>query len=729
MCEDKYIHAVEFLAKKYKTVLNEEDSYIFEKIATQNVEEEIEQVGVTLINLSSLPYDNIGKLKVSRISFFQDSKWDWRQEGSPIYRKAFFSWDKNVSNGVSLLNKENFHLCHLLKMIAFYYLPQNACFNNVKSYNTTKAQLSCLINLGKFLFKNRFFVDIQGNGTFINTAYLRKEHFLDYLENDLKDPNSKYNFSKQVKQWRIISQNGLIPVEYRLDFDPFEADMYKKLFYDMEENKGTYMPISLETLSELIPLCIKLIETHSDEVLKLYNVLWPIIAGGKVRKTQKFKWSNAIDELLRMNLKSLDLKMFRFVKYEDITMSMKDSNKLIHAIYNHPNWNKETLKFKDVKNLSRHERLKIASKLGIDLELFDKSTMYDLLKIKREATNLVIELRNACVVILFLVTGMRCSEMYLLEYGGCWQIKGSEDDFRIRISVSKTSDASSGNIVVLPIPEIGYKAFKCLEYLTEKARIWGKTDKLMVSPTVFFGKEIQQETINLFIQRWCEDLEIEHIHPHRFRKTLAMFAIYQNPNYIGIIKRLFSHKSLAMTLAYIVKLPGMNEEIKLSVIEQNKQLLSELLEAINRKCIGGKAGNRIKEVLSESKIFKANLYDYGWESLEQYIEILLQDGLKILHRTSFGAICTNTHSGLAYLGPETCNCNVVDCEWAVFTGNSIEDLENDIKFHSNLLTKDCSEEQKQFSMSFIKNCIERLSELKGSEIVSKKYHELINMRA
>ena len=119
--------------------------------------------------------------------------------------------------------------------------------------------------------------------------------------------------------------------------------------------------------------------------------------------------------------------------------------------------------------------------------------MYDVIKINIKAMELVKELRNSCVAILFLVTGMRNSEMYLLEAGDCWPVKGSEDDFRIKIIVSKTSEGSTGDPVVLPVPEIGYKAFKCLEALTEQARIWGKSNKLMISPTSNFGKEIWLE--------------------------------------------------------------------------------------------------------------------------------------------------------------------------------------------------------------------------------------------
>lgn len=728
MDENKYKINIELLLEKYKLeIAEEEDSS--QDDGDFKMEEKADQNVVDVYCLSELSLVKMQQLRVSQINFFRDTIWDWRQEGSPLYKdNTFFSWEKDVSDGVSLLNEENVHLYLLLKMIGFYSLPQNACLQNIKSFNTSMFHLNNLLNLGKFLYKNRLFIDVQGNGTFNNTVYLRKEHFIDFLENNLKSHYSKYCFSRQVKNWRELSINKLIPVGFRLDFDPFDSDMYSKLTRNMEEDKGFYLPISPDTLSKFVPRCIHMIEEYSEEILKVYSVLYPIIAGGKVREEEAFEWGKAIDDLLNMKLKVFDLEKFRFKSYSDIKNSNATNKKLRNIVKNHPNWNRANpIYIQNISKIKHSEVLEIALKLNINMEDLD-IIMYDLRKIINEAMNLITELRDSCVVILFLVTGMRNSEMYLLEAGNSWHVKGSEDDFKIKITVSKTSQGSSGDPIVLPIPEIAFKAFKCLEFLTERARAWGKSNKLMVSPTRCFGSENSRISINRFIGHWCENLGIEHIHPHQFRKTIAMFAIYQNPDNIGILRRLFSHKSLAMTLAYIVKIPGMAEEFKIAAIEQNKSLLSELFESINKKCIGGKAGNRINGLINESKIFKANLHDDGWENIEQYVEVLLQDGLNILHRTSLGAICTNTHSGLVHLGPETCNCNVVDCDWAVFIENSIEYLENDIMFHKDLLAKDLhSEEQKRFSTVYIKNCIERLSELRGRDVVMEQFPELIDM--
>lgn len=725
MGKNLYNIVIEQIAEKYKAELMAEEDIDY---VDYQYEETVDEMTTNFYSLSEIPFEKIQDLKVSRLSNFKDILWDWRQEGSEIYKDdCFYNWDKEISKGVSLLANENKYLCHLLKMIAFYSLPQNACLINVKSFNSSKGNIYQLQFLGKFLYKHKLFIDIKGNGDFTNTFYLTKEHFIDFINNDLKNSYDIYVFSKQVNHWVGLSKNKLIPMDYRLNFEPFNSEMYSKFVQNRENDQVEFLPISIDTLSELVPYCIDNIERNSVGILKIYSTLWPIIAGGENVKNQSFTWEKAIHDLLKMDLKILNIQDYKFIDFSQVTMSNDQRTKLRNTVKVHTNWHEDNPFYtSNLMKLKKSELLNIALELGIELECLDIAIVYDLAKIMIKAKQLVTDLRNSCVTILFLVTGMRTSEMYLLRVGDCWQVKGSEDDFRIKTIVSKTSDGSTGDPVILPIPEIAYRAFKCLEALTEQARIWGKSNKLMINPTINFGKESTARNINNFLGRWCEDLGLEHIHPHQFRKTIAMFAIYQNPNYIGVIRRLFSHKSLAMTLAYIVKMPGMAGEIKLAVIEKNKELLSELLEAIDKKCIGGIAGNRIKRLSDESTLVKAKLNDDGWEVLEQYIHILLQDGLNILHRTSFSAICTNTHSGLVHLAPETCHCNVTDCNWSVFTENSIEDLEDTIKFHTNFIKEAyCSDRQSRFSKKTIRDCIERLYELKGMDYVKWRFPDFI----
>lgn len=730
MSEAEYIHAIENLVQKHKTELHEEenDDLSLDDYMNSLEDQTPNTQTFNALNLSELSFPQMDKFRVSRISAFEDSLWDWRQEGSPLYKDTCsFNWEKDWG-GFSLGHRENRYLYRFLKMTAFYALPQNACLQKIRSFNSSKGYCMQLIYLARFLYKNRIFVDIQGNGSFSNTTYLTEDHFRDFLKDELQTSYHKFAFAKQVRNWRRLSQNKLIPVEYRLDFDPFTKESFGQLLNDVKEDKQSFMPIRLETLSELVSHCLILLE-NSEDIRKIYDILLPSINSKAIEEDESFDWYKTLNELPNVNRDIFDINDFKVLDYRDAVLRNVQRRKLIQAITTHPKWHFYKDKHKKIRTNYYHNRelLELASQLEIDLEKVDKLIIYNLIELRNEAVSLITDLRNACIVILFLVTGMRRSEMYLLEAGDCWHVKGSKDDYRIRVTVSKTSEASTGIPIELPIPELGYKAFKCWEALTEKARAYGKTNKLLVNLIMRFGTEMTANRITISISEWCENLGIEHIHPHQFRKTIAMFAIYQDSNNIALIRRLFSHKSLAMTLAYIVKMPGMTDEIKLAVMEQNIDLLAELLDAIEHGTIGGKGGNRIKKTLQESKITKANLHDDGWESIEQYVEVLLDGGINILHRTSFNAICLNLHSGLLHLGPEECKCNVVDCDWASFTSKSIDDLQNTIKFHRAFLVNPLSsDDQKSHSQRMIRDCNERLNELIGQDTVEKRNSDLID---
>ncbi len=268
-----------------------------------------------------------------------------------------------------------------------------------------------------------------------------------------------------------------------------------------------------------------------------------------------------------------------------------------------------------------------------------------------------------------------------------------------------------------------------MERLSAQARRVGRNNLLFAGVTNFFGKPLHLSSINGFLVRWCEELGLnEMIHPHQFRKTLAMFLIYQDTVNLPLIKRLFSHKSLKMTLVYITKLPGIAQEVKLALLEQNMELIGELLEAARKGVIGGSAGLRIKENIQSGK-YAAMLNDDGWETLDQYVDSLLDEGLTLLHRASLGVICTKTPAvdqaapcdppfaqKIKRLHPNIQNCDPLECKWAVFTENSVLKLVNEIKAHRKWLKhKYASEGQKQFSARTIASSQERLLELDFNE--------------
>ena len=81
----------------------------------------------------------------------------------------------------------------------------------------------------------------------------------------------------------------------------------------------------------------------------------------------------------------------------------------------------------------------------------------------------------------------------------------------------------------------------------------------------------------------------KNAHPHRFRKTigrLAGVALFNSPL---VLKRLFGHKSIEMTLHYILCDPGVREEAEKVLRELRIMHCAEVLEEIHQAMNDGTA--------------------------------------------------------------------------------------------------------------------------------------------
>lgn len=574
--------------------------------------------------------------------------------------------------------------------------------------------------LGRFLASHGTYVYRQCVGSFETAANLTPEAFHAYFEG-LRSVDDKAWFMRHVRHWWQLSQAKLLPPEFQLGYEVFNRKEIAKVFNDYNDSKTPYQPISLETLSVMVSHCLTIIEDYAEEILFAYDLFWPALTGAGKKAGVEFDWHTALLQLEQRRSTLWNMEEFLDPHHH---MPWRAAMELRQEITRHPGWKDSsfhrtsTALYRTPREIVKY----IASEFGIDVKKSNRAILYDVKKVRIAVMNMATMLRDACAVIIFMVTGMRRSELANIEAG---KYRQTPSGHRLRFLVFKFSDGSQGDEQDIPIPLVAYKALCCMERLSSHARRIGETNYLFASATLMFGKPISLGSINRFLVRFCEDLGFEeYVHPHQFRKTLAMFFIYQDTASLPLIKRLFSHKSLKMSLAYVTKLPGMAQEVKLALLEQNMELMSELLEAAANGTIGGSAGLRIKEQVRSGK-YAAVLNDDGWETLEQYVDSMLEEGVMLLHRASMGVICTRTLSvdeaapcdppyapKIKRLHPNVQNCDPLECKWAVFTENSVSKLQNNIKAHQ--IWGDhpyASDRQKRFSEKTISSCLARLGEL------------------
>lgn len=100
------------LADRYRAEIQDEE--LEEKSTSERQDlyedspDDVEGSTLSVINLATIPVRDWGTLKVSKVSAFSDMKWDWREEGSPLYRDStYHNWSVNLENKLPLSLEEH----------------------------------------------------------------------------------------------------------------------------------------------------------------------------------------------------------------------------------------------------------------------------------------------------------------------------------------------------------------------------------------------------------------------------------------------------------------------------------------------------------------------------------------------------------------------------------------------------------------------------------------------
>ena len=123
-------------------------------------------------------------------------------------------------------------------------------------------------------------------------------------------------------------------------------------------------------------------------------------------------------------------------------MPARAAMKLRQEIMEHPGWvdshyyRSKTTLYKTPLETVKH----IALELGINLKKSNRAIHYDVVKVRIAVMNMATMLRNACAIIIFLVTGMRRSELANLEAGKYRQTADEPGGYRLRFLVFKSSE-------------------------------------------------------------------------------------------------------------------------------------------------------------------------------------------------------------------------------------------------------------------------------------------------
>jgi integrase len=670
--------------------------------------------GKCSINLANIPVEKWDTIRVSSTSTFGDVKWDFQTEaGAGGKGSAKFYIRKNVSSNVKLTDAICEPLRYFVKALIYYNLPENALFVPPKSYNTVVNDVKWIAELASILFRQNIFV-LKHRGKMFNEASTIVKNILDKELTKL-EPAKRYGVMLQIRHWELLSESGYLPERFRLNRQMVSAKELKqasKKFNADRESRIGYLPIKPEVLGKLIPACADMVEKHSTDILALAEAFDGSFIWGDpdCEATTRFEQAERVAYAMLKNPVPELWDASEFYS-EEIILSNENKNLLKNAIRSHEDW--DALKDKMSGKLNRGTRADlraIADSLNINtVGICSEIINYDTKKARHHFISLARRLRTACEIVVMFSTGMRIRELNTLKAGCARRVPGT-DDHELEFYVHKTRHHAT-----IPIPELSFKAITVLEKLTRMTRGISESEYLAVN--MFhnnYGKERLPNEFATLLTDYCQSIGItEHIHPHQFRKSIAMFFVYHDPCSLMLVKRLFSHRSLKMTLRYIVEMPGLGEEIRKRVIDNNLDLLLEVYNAAEVGAIGGLAGKRFAGKYKDSK-FCSYLNDDGRESARMFVAGILESDAKILSRCTMGVICTKTHHTIADSAPNECDCDVVNCENAIFTSSCIDDLEEEIRFHSiDILQNPATgTKMRERSEKHIEACRARLAELR-----------------
>lgn len=638
---------------------------------------------VNLLNLSRIDKNEWSYIRVSPRSSFGDPVWDFGDYPSPYGFPIRINFDYVNMYGVNVCGVGHEHWVNIARALLFYRVPHFGVHGRINAYTSLETDKTKVLRLVGLFHAEGLYLGSENSPDFRTVNDLAKSSVEHYIES-LPTSGIKWEFCYLISFWQGMSSMGMLPPEYSLYDSYVTKELVAKYRREYDESCRPFEPIPLDDYAEIFRYCVGFVENYSDDVLWLYKNFAPTIVGA----------FETPEKLAAINFGVSTASVEGVERFRAYKPKLLDSGI--------PWWGIE------IKERT-HE--------NDEGEYINQTAVISV----------VVSLIDACIVLLLCLTGMRRSEVIGLKVD-C--LSSKSEGYWLTYTVFKTSISSQGDIKSIPIPKIAADAIEVMIEIGRDARAYGNHDYLFVKvPKFSFGNVPQSTVVERACNRVANNLGIDYrVHPHRFRKSLALYIIHQDSRNLEIIKRLFSHRSLKMTLRYILSLPGVNDEVKATLIEENTEILVEVLQGVISGQIGGIGGKRLAKTANSSPILRAKLQNAGKESLSQYVASLLDEGVKLLHRTNL-AICLRTpdltsespcdaknDSPGSRLHPNLFACDPYNCRYAAFVEANVPSLKNEIIFHDNMIKhRYCGATQKEYSQRRIAEAFKRLHEVVGDE--------------
>lgn len=533
----------------------------------------------------------------------------------------------------------------LKRAITYHLVPSFTPFSRIKSFSSTRQKAHDFKFLEIYLLQPNRLTAIPEHIQLITLPMLNRA-----LE-EAKESGRSSHYSGlffMLRFWLSLSTHRLIPEELRLSAELTGIDSKERqrdVIQNFNGNLQSWVSLSEAELEKLVNHALFWLEEAAPRLLEVKNFIINSgienYAKGVVRRRTK---QPEIEDALTVNINGIEVMSFNLVES--------------------PHCGKAAFSYRWLSQYA----------LAVD------------------------KIRNAVFVFIALVTGMRKKELASLKFDDV-HCNGM-GEYCIDITRFKTSNDSNyeGETQTLPLPSyVGkiidtLKELRCIRDYYRNGLIF----QTMLNTTPVVNQK-PMLPLNI-ISDLEEATQIDRLHAHRFRKTIAEILINRSERNIDLIRMLFGHHSYSMTLRYIARNPYLVRSVALALEESYSNQFHEIVTAVRDGSFSGDAANRLAKQISERpEEFKGKRLKV---SILIYITHLLSAGSPIyVGRTAVGTYCvtgdpfdeTNLPPCLVgrnrpegRIRPDPTNCQI-ECRNAVVVGKAQTAMEESVRFYESLM--------------------------------------------
>lgn len=497
-------------------------------------------------------FNYLNNKQVTKKSKFGDDTWEFETKPN-IDRVHFSKHSEKLNNPEIILFWKIFTYIVILKK----NLKNKAQAVFVSKAKTLFYYLNTLTDYNSFSTENALeFIDILQQQ---DVSRLYKTHQLQIL-----------------KYWIEINQT--LPIYFRLPYDPLANINTNAIFGEENKNykrgrKGKededWSPLTIPQAMFLTRESIMWVEKYSDDILNVYDI-WKDYAGSN----PICKEYRAFGSLYTTKTGVTPTRNIKLAEIIFNTITEKpDQSHPFHTIWNAAdNFSKNKINREELKQF-------VSQKV---------------------ATNSLRSLYGACIVLILMSTGMRKSELFSLQRG-CIDIDSNPEIPLIESEVTKTNTG----ITKLPISQVGVKAVQVLERL-------GKIITNEESGPLIVPVEVDRKNKNMHMNKvanytshafkmlsiLCETINYgTPPNPHAFRHTLAACVWERTDQSPVLLKMLYNHSSLSMTLHYLRSNPMIQQAQKELFTNKYLPLVREVIHSAQDDELAGKASEKVQGLI------------------------------------------------------------------------------------------------------------------------------------